>query len=255
MEDVLLARFFAGEPAGRYIDVGAGHHSYHSVTKHFYDAGWSGINIEPRFDLWQLLCQERPRDVSLYCAVSDISGSATFFKVISPTFTGTDRGGLSTLDGKQAESYRKMGFIVEEIPMRTRTLSEILTEHNIVDIGFLKIDVEGFEFPVVKGLDLDRWRPRLILTESTTPMTDTVCDDSLQVHLSAANYHAAFFDGLNRYFVREEDASLLGRLAVPANVTDGYVLAEEHYLREENERKAQQIVELQSQLALYQSNV
>ncbi len=254
LEDVLINRFFADEPIQKYVDVGAGHHSYHSTTKHFYDAGWSGLNIEPRFQLWQLLCRERPRDMSRHCAVSDQPGEATFYQVTSPTFTGTDAGGLSTLDAKQAEGYDKMGFIVEEMPIRIFTLSELFVKHNIKDIGFLKIDVEGLEYSVIKGLDLQRWRPRMILTESTLPMTSKVCDEPLQAYLKTLNYHSAFFDGLNRYFIRDEDHAMLDRLSTPANVTDGYQLAEVEELRLQLAQKTQEVKQLQMQLANYRAS-
>ena len=46
-EDVVLERCFKDVPAGFYIDVGAWDPLEHSVTHHFYERGWHGINIEP----------------------------------------------------------------------------------------------------------------------------------------------------------------------------------------------------------------
>ena len=46
-EDVLLRRVFPRGTPGFYIDVGAFDPVALSVTKHFSDAGWRGINIEP----------------------------------------------------------------------------------------------------------------------------------------------------------------------------------------------------------------
>ena len=46
-EDVLLHRVFGGQETGFYVDVGAYHPVDGSVTKAFYDLGWSGINLEP----------------------------------------------------------------------------------------------------------------------------------------------------------------------------------------------------------------
>ena len=40
-EDVLLRRAFPDQDAGFYLDVGAAHPVIDSVTKHFYDRGWS----------------------------------------------------------------------------------------------------------------------------------------------------------------------------------------------------------------------
>ena len=46
-EDVMLERALKSVSAGTYIDVGAWHPEFDSVTRHFYERGWSGINIEP----------------------------------------------------------------------------------------------------------------------------------------------------------------------------------------------------------------
>src|SRR6266851_465847 len=48
----MLARVFAGRTAGFYVDVSAADPVNLSVTKWFYDLGWSGLNIEPIG--WQL---------------------------------------------------------------------------------------------------------------------------------------------------------------------------------------------------------
>ena len=47
LEDVLLWRALGHIKNGFYIDVGANHPEWDSVTKHFYDLGWRGVNIEP----------------------------------------------------------------------------------------------------------------------------------------------------------------------------------------------------------------
>ena len=47
-EDVVLHRALcAGGAGGRYVDVGASSPYLGSVTRHFYEAGWSGIDVEP----------------------------------------------------------------------------------------------------------------------------------------------------------------------------------------------------------------
>jgi len=46
-----------------------------------------------------------------------------------------------------------------------RELSLLLDELNITDVDFWSLDVEGFELPVLKGLDFERHRPKFILIE------------------------------------------------------------------------------------------
>ena len=51
LEDIQLYRALKEIKNGFYIDVGANHPLDHSVTKLFYEKGWSGINIEPSPEL------------------------------------------------------------------------------------------------------------------------------------------------------------------------------------------------------------
>ena len=76
-EDVLLARLFGGRTTGFYVDIGAMDPVLDSVTKHFYDLGWHGINVEPVKELFDDLVMQRPRDVNVCAAISDQPGDAT----------------------------------------------------------------------------------------------------------------------------------------------------------------------------------
>src|SRR2546430_11530274 len=93
-EDVRLARAFSGQPTGFYVDVGAGGPVVDSVTKHFYDRGWRGINVEPDPEAFRLLAEERPRDVSLAVACSDAAGEGVLHET---------QPGLATLNREVAE--------------------------------------------------------------------------------------------------------------------------------------------------------
>ena len=69
--------------AGTYIDIGAYDPDIDSVTRAFYDRGWSGINIEPVDAYWKRLHRERPRDVNLPLAVGAESGELSHFRAVS----------------------------------------------------------------------------------------------------------------------------------------------------------------------------
>src|ERR1700735_761496 len=64
-EDVMIARLFPHEYRGFYIDVGAADPENLSVTCHFYNQGWSGVNVEPVTKFYDRLQQMRPRDITL----------------------------------------------------------------------------------------------------------------------------------------------------------------------------------------------
>ena len=64
---------------GFYVDVGANDPCVLSVTKTFYDIGWSGINIEPLKEEYDKLCSDRPRDINLNIGAGAENGSLEFF--------------------------------------------------------------------------------------------------------------------------------------------------------------------------------
>ncbi len=228
-EDVLLARVFRGQPTGFYVDVGAHHPTGSSVTRHFYDAGWHGINIEPIAALQALYATERPRDVTLDVALSSAPGRLELWE------GRADAIGLSTLSADQAQRHRRAGFAFAKRTVAVTTLAAVCAAHaadRVID--FLSIDVEGHERDVLLGGDFARFRPRVIMIEATQPNTQTPTHSRWEALLLAADYRFGAFDGLNRFYVRGEEAdALLPRLAAPVSVFDDFVPLETHVLREQ----------------------
>jgi FkbM family methyltransferase len=196
---------------GFYVDAGAAHPDVHSVTRHFYERGWRGINIEPLPTFYDLLCRSRPDDVNINAALSDAAGSATLL-------TNPDSMGMSTLSPSWAAGAgAPNGHVPIDVPVRT--LADIFSEHGVESIDFLKIDVEGWERQVVAGADWERWRPRVVVLEAHTETNH----DSWRRMLESARYLYGHFDGLNRYYVRAEDAILLDALKPPLSSLDNFV--------------------------------
>jgi FkbM family methyltransferase len=138
--------------------------------------------------------------------------------------------GLSTFSEEQARVHAAQGvhFTKREIPLRT--LASVCEEQGVDRIDFLSIDVEGFERRVLEGADFERFRPLAIVIEATRPNTREPSHGDWEDLLLAGRYRYAAFDGLNRYYVREEDAALAPRLEVGPNVFDNY--APHRWLRE-----------------------
>jgi FkbM family methyltransferase len=210
-EDVVLARAFAGRSEGFYVDVGANDPTVDSVTRHFYDLGWRGVNIEPQLSYYEALCKARPRDTTLSLGIAASSGTLTMYYVPRAP-------GMSTFSEQQAKVLIDAGYELETREFEVRPLSDVLAEHANQPIDFLKVDVEGLEHEVLDGVDWSRWRPRVIVVE-TTPE-----EEPWERRLLDAGYRRVLWDGINLFFVRHEDAEELGPLlARPAvSVLDGY---------------------------------
>jgi FkbM family methyltransferase len=209
-EDVLLSRAFPADMDGFYIDVGANDPVADSVTKHFYDRGWRGINIEPGMGPHERLRAERKNDINLNIGLSNREATADLIEFPS-------NSGYATFSPDVANTWRQQGLeTVTRRAIPLRTLAQVCEEYVDRPIDFLKIDVEGHEREVIEGGDWCRWRPRVILVEATWP-------DQWDHLILAADYLFVIFDGLNRCYVRREDCHLLAALNTPVNPRDDYI--------------------------------
>lgn len=211
-EDVILWRALGHLTPGFFVDVGACEPIVTSITKLFSVRGWRGINVEPLPHLIEALDADRPDDINIQTALSDTDGELTLYVVV-------DDLQRTTLSASLADIYRKDGFRIEEQPTTVQTLTQVLDDHPLPRIDFLKIDAEGMEDQIVRGLDLERYRPLVIVGE----------EGSHQAYefpnlLRDAGYTETLWDGLNRYFVSPEaDDDLRRALSYPACSLDAYV--------------------------------
>ena len=247
-EDVVLERIFRDKLTGFYVDVGACHPVYESVTYHFYLRGWSGVNIEPQPDLFTELLHERPRDVNLNVCVGRGSGRRKLYVT-------SDRG-TSTLDESLGRRYRLEGRLTGAIEVEVASLNDIWRVHvGAREVDFLKIDVEGFEAEVLSNVDFDLVAPLVLVVEAIHP-TSRVQTNHLWEEPVLARYTLFYFDGLNRFYHRSDIPLDHGRHGTPPNVLDRFKSHREHlaeqasrHLEAENASFREQLQNLSTLLA------
>ena len=217
-EDVVLHRALGDLTTGRYIDVGANDPEIDSISRAFYDAGWRGITIEPMHDLAEKHRAERPGDLLVEGVVTERSGDTLVLHQI----TGT---GLSTLIDEIGERHQDDGLVVTDIEVTSTTLNEVLDAAGWAgqDIHFMTVDTEGTEESVLRGIDLKKWRPWILVIEATEPRSSNVSYAHWEPIVLDAGYRFAQFDGLSRFYVAAEHADRLGPLLeVPGNPSDNF---------------------------------
>jgi len=214
-EDIILYRALRDIVDGFYVDVGANSPDEHSVTKAFYERGWRGINIEPVMEFHQQLLAARPRDVNLPIAISDTTGFIDFHDV-----AGT---GLSTISPKIAEDHRAAGYEVTKRSVVVETLDEVFRKYVSGDVHFLKIDVEGLEDAVLRGVSLVDVRPWIIVVEATAVLSEVQNHASWEHLLTDRGYSFVYFDGLNRFYVADEHPERVRFFQSPPNVFDDWM--------------------------------
>jgi FkbM family methyltransferase len=222
-EDVILARLFAEQDGGFYVDIGAGQPSNLSVTRHFYERGWRGVNVEPIRRNWEAFVRERPRDLNLNVAVSTSPGSREFCEVI-------DNDALSSLDVARIARLRAGGANIVLYPVECVT-GDVILDQCSSPVDFIKIDVEGAEDDVLRSIDLRRHQPKVLVVEATAPLDSFpgwklyspqayARWDAWEPYVTQSGYRFVHFDGLNRFYVRADLGHLAERLALPPGVFD-----------------------------------
>ncbi|HYH60700.1 MAG TPA: FkbM family methyltransferase, partial [Solirubrobacterales bacterium] len=140
-------------PANRImIDVGA-HHGW--ALQPFAESGWKVFAFEPDPVNRRRLKRrfgERRNVVIDPRAVSDApAASASFFK-------SDESSGISALHAFR-ESHKEVDTV------SVTTVAEVVERRSIGEVSFLKIDVEGFDWNVLKGVPWDRMRPAVVECE------------------------------------------------------------------------------------------
>lgn len=195
-EDMILHRIFAGKPLGFYVDIGAHHPRRYSNTYFFYKRGWRGINVEPNPDVIKLFQSVRARDINIQLGVSDSTGRITYYQFDEPALNTFDS---EIVKSRLAHTSYKLKSISE---VNVGTLNQVLTNYlpHGTQIDFLSIDVEGFDFAVLKSNDWTRYRPKCVLVEALNVSLEDVPQSEIfifmkrqQYELFAKTYNTLFF--------------------------------------------------------------
>ena len=208
-EDRVLSRLFPSR-TGTYVDVGAYDPTEFSNTRHFYDLGWSGVNIEPIPWRFERIRTARPRDVNLNVGIAGCNGTLTFYEMGPPT--------LSTFNAEEAERCQAFPGhrIVRTRQIPVRTLRDVLAEHAAgIGIDFLSVDTEGFEEEVLRGNDWHRFRPVALLIEHRRyhpAGLEGSTTDRWEPFLLQQGYRLAESNPINALYVRAENEELVGRV-------------------------------------------
>ncbi len=173
---------------GIFIEAGANDGISQSNTYYLEKVlNWSGILVEPLPDLAAKCFAQRDRAV-VYNAALVREGYGQETVPIQPAnlMSVINDGVLSPEEVhrhlERAQHYEQIEQ-TEPLQVNARTLSSILTDAQIHQVDFFSLDVEGYEFEVLKGLDLNLFRIDRIFVE-----TRTSNEGDITRHLSAHGY-------------------------------------------------------------------
>lgn len=194
-EDAIIRSLIDERRTGIYVDVGCNHPIRWSNTLSLYLHGWSGINIDANPRLVEEFAKTRRRDIAVCAAVSDIEQEVVFHEFEDDL--------VSTLGGAVLQEWQKKWKKRGERVVKTRTLDSVLHEHLAegTKIDVLSVDVEGHDLNVLRSVDLNRYRPKLILVEMHKFNLHNTSESPIARYLADHGFRLIGFDTLNGYFV------------------------------------------------------
>lgn len=179
---------------GVFFDVGAFEPIRINNSYHFEKNGWECYCFEANTNGIPLLKQYR-KNVFNY-AIADTNKDLVTFNVIT---MNNWTAGFSAIEIN--EDYKRIfGFnpqSVTQISVPQKTLNTIIeNEIPITQIDIMSLDIEGGELNCLRGLDLNKYKPKVIVIENVTD------DKAIENYLIPYGYKIDKKISYNHYYVR-----------------------------------------------------
>ncbi len=153
----LIVDYIFKKNNGIYIDVGCNHPVYNNNTYLLNKKGWKGINIDIDKKSIQLFDLFRKKDLNINLAVSSKKTELEYINYHEKSPINA----IKTSQNRHFQSLEKTKKI------KSDTLDSIIENSQFKDkkIDFVSIDVEGHEIEVIKGFNLKKYKPSIIVIE------------------------------------------------------------------------------------------
>ena len=220
LEDIYL-EYFGYKTDGFFVELGVGHTYYQPWDAHgrggrlcgsntgpLADLGWNGILVEPH-PFYYEECVKRHKDNDVQIA-NYAAGAVdqTVLLGLGDTLRADVQQNFSRL-GWLTEVQRNADYPDNAFEVEEKNILSILEEYNCpIKFDLLSVDVEGYERIIFGALDLNIYRPKVMVVELRT--TDDRFDEifkkeSEEVEELIINqgYKKIYSDILNGVFVEE----------------------------------------------------
>ena len=172
--------------SGFFVEVGAHDPKIGSQTCFLEEMGWSGILVEPQSRLCERLRQARPR--------------STVFQVACGAPGHPEQAQIHIAEASSHSSLVKNlidpseRYVASET-VKLMTLDALLAQAGDPRVDFVSIDVEGTQLDVLRGFNLQRHCPALLLIE------DHLYNLRVHRYLKQQGYRLVKRTGLNNWYV------------------------------------------------------
>jgi FkbM family methyltransferase len=186
-EDISIRRLLEKKKTGFFVDVGCFHPKKYNNTWRLYRQGWRGINIDIDPIKITGFNVVRTQDTNLCCAVSDQEGEIEYFS-----------NGFYALTTSLDQTFAETQGLYKKKKTQSKQLTTLIeqTAYKGREIDFLSVDAEGHDLAVLKSLDFDTYRPKLIAVETHLKLFSEVEKSPLYLFLQDRGYSLVGWVGL-----------------------------------------------------------
>ena len=180
IDSLVYKTFFPKSMSGVFVDVGAGDTVYLSISRFFERKGWRVIIIEPN-PVFAAAHRKLGHEVYEF-ACADFEADGNSFDLVSSNGV-LDEGRITYEAGSALKLRGELppGMTKSLIKVNVRKLDTILLQYaKLSRIDILSVDVEWWELEVLKGIDLNLFRPRVVILENIKKST---------LHRQTMNHH------------------------------------------------------------------
>jgi FkbM family methyltransferase len=177
----ITKNFFHSKYGGIFMDIGCNHPENLNNTYYLERRlGWSGIAFDPIARFVEQWTAQR-NATFMPVALGDQEGCREFVEIDNKDGWANM---LSAFADRTREESLHYGYRTYEV--RVRRASDVLKELDIEKVDFISIDVEGAELGVLSGLDMQRYTPRVILSENNNGLLGS---ELVRKYLLAQGYY------------------------------------------------------------------
>ncbi len=176
---IIYNQFFPGKRDGVMIEAGGATPEYHSMSKMFKNIGWRAVIIEPvprYYDMHIAVGNE----VYRYALSSEDKKDGDFcLSYANDTISSTDHPWAAIKYNMEKMNAHRHVYDIDGVMKRMKiikvdyiTLNTLIEKVGNPHINFLCLDIEGGELDALKGFDINKYQPDVIMIEIDYPSKD-----------------------------------------------------------------------------------
>jgi FkbM family methyltransferase len=198
--DRVLRDYFGENYVGTFFDVGAFHPITISNSYHFEKNDWACYLFEANPNNIPLLKQVR-KNVFHY-AISDEDKDSIEFNVVTLGGDWTASYSAITISEEYERIFGRVDpSCITKVNVPLRTLNTIIKNEipDLSRIDIMSIDIEGGEYNCLKGLDIEKYKPKVIVIEIANSEDKTISN-----YLKTFGYRLDKKVSYNEYYLADD---------------------------------------------------